>query len=195
MLVGHDRNLRQVGYDNHLMRGGKIGQDTGQRTGGGAADTGIDLVEHKRIHAVRITEDNLTRQHDAAQLAARRNAAQGTRCQAGAAAIQKLIARRTRGCPLSAREIAGLPDQLSAAHLQACHLTTHLVTKTRGCRIARTLERLGGGEQFMLRRAKRFARLLDLFIAIVYQRQQLLRATAHGKHVVHGRTPLPQKSL
>ena len=47
----------------------------------------------------------------------------------------------------------------------------------------------------MLRRAKRFARLLDLLIAIVYQRQQLLRAIAHGKHVVHGRTPLPQKSL
>ena len=25
MLVGHDGDLRQVGYDNHLMRGGKIG--------------------------------------------------------------------------------------------------------------------------------------------------------------------------
>ena len=36
---------------------------------------------------IRIAEDDLARQHNAAELAARRNAAQGTRCQAGAAAI------------------------------------------------------------------------------------------------------------
>gem|GEM_PF-3736770 len=92
MLVGHDGDLRQVRYDNDLMRGGKIGQYTGQRTGGGAADTGIDLVEHQGIHTIRVAKDNLARQHNAAQLAARRNAAQGARRQSGTAAIQKLIA-------------------------------------------------------------------------------------------------------
>ena len=69
------------------------------------------------------------------------------------------------------------------------------MTKTRSRRIACTLKRLGGGKQFMLRCAKRFTRLLDLLITIVYQRQKLLRAIAHGKHVIHGGTPLPQKSL
>ncbi len=69
------------------------------------------------------------------------------------------------------------------------------MTKTRGRRIACTLKRLGGGEQFTLRRAKRFASLLDLLITIVYQRQQLLRAIAHGKYIVHGGTPLTQQTL
>lgn len=77
----------QVGYDDDLMCGGKICQHARECTCRGATDTGIDLVEHQRIHAVRITEDNLTRQHHAAQLAARGDAAQWTRCQAGATAI------------------------------------------------------------------------------------------------------------
>ena len=87
VFVGHDGDLRQVGYNDNLMRGGKIGQHTSKSTSRRAADTGIDLVEHKRIHAVCITEDNLTRQHDAAELAARGDAAQRARCEAGSAAI------------------------------------------------------------------------------------------------------------
>ena len=87
VLIGHYGNLRQVGYDNHLMRSGKICQHAREGTCGRAADTGIDLVEHQRIHAIRVAEDNLARQHDAAQLAARGNAAQGARRQSGSAAI------------------------------------------------------------------------------------------------------------
>ena len=116
MLVGHDGDLRQVGYDNHLMRGGKIGQHTSKSTSRGTTDTGIDLVKYQCVDAVSITQDHLARQHNATELAARGNAAQRARRQSGTAAIQKLVARRARGCPLSAREIAGLPDQLSAAH-------------------------------------------------------------------------------
>lgn len=87
VLVGHNRNLRQVCYDDDLMRGGKIGQHTSKSAGRGAADTSIDLVKHQRIDTVSVTEDNLTCQHDAAELAARRNAAQGTWRQAGTAAV------------------------------------------------------------------------------------------------------------
>ena len=87
MLVGHDRNLRKVRYDDDLMRSGKIGQHTSKSTSRRAADTGIDLVEYQSVDAVRVTEDNLARQHDAAELAARRNAAQGTWRQAGTAAV------------------------------------------------------------------------------------------------------------
>ncbi len=32
MLVGHDGDLRKVGYDDDLMRGGKIGQHTSKGT-------------------------------------------------------------------------------------------------------------------------------------------------------------------
>lgn len=35
----------------------------------------------------------------------------------------------------------------------------------------------------------------DLFIAIIDQGQQLLRAIAHGKNIVHGGTPLTQQAL
>ena len=55
MLVGHDGDLRQVGYDNHLMRSGKIGQHTSKSTSRGAADTGIDLVKIQCVDAVSIT--------------------------------------------------------------------------------------------------------------------------------------------
>ena len=87
MFVGHDRNLRKVRYDDDLMRSGKIGQHTSKSTSRRAADTGIDLVEYQSVDAVRIAEDNLACQHDAAELAARRNAAQGARRQTGTAAV------------------------------------------------------------------------------------------------------------
>ena len=87
MLVGHDGDLRQVGYDNHLMRSGEICQHARECTRRGAADTGIDLVKYQCVDAVSITQDHLARQHNAAELAARRNAAQGSRRQAGTAAV------------------------------------------------------------------------------------------------------------
>ena len=87
MLVGHDGDLRQVGYDNHLMRSGEICQHARKCTRRGATDTSIDLVKHQRINTVSVTEDNLACQHDAAELAARRNAAQGAWRQAGTAAV------------------------------------------------------------------------------------------------------------
>ena len=69
------------------------------------------------------------------------------------------------------------------------------MTEARGRRIASALKRLGGSKQFALRRAKRFTRLFDLFVAIINQGQQLLRAIAHGKNIVHSGTPLTQQTL
>ena len=195
MLVGHDGDLRQVGYDNHLMRSGEICQHARECTRRGAADTGIDLVKHQRIDTVRITQDHLARQHNAAELAARRNAAQGSRRQAGTAAIQKLVARRTRRRPLGARKITRLPNELGGAHLQARHLAADLVAEARGRRIASTLKCLGSSEQLALGAPECLTRLFDLFIAIIDQGQQLLRAIAHGKNIVHGGTPLTQQAL
>ena len=66
MLVGHDGDLCQVGYDNHLMRSGEICQHACKRTRRGATNTSINLVKHQRIDTVCVTEDNLACQHDAA---------------------------------------------------------------------------------------------------------------------------------
>ena len=87
MLVSHDGDLRQMGYDNHLMRSGEICQHARKCTRRGATDTSIDLVKHQCIDTVRVTEDNLARQHDAAELTARRNSTQGARRQTGTAAV------------------------------------------------------------------------------------------------------------
>lgn len=87
MLVGHDGDLRQVGYDNYLMGSGEICQHAREGTCGRAADTGINLIEHERIDTIGVTQNHLTRQHDAAELAARRNAAEGARRQTGTAAV------------------------------------------------------------------------------------------------------------
>ena len=154
MLVGHDGDLRQVGYDNHLIRSGEIGQHTSKSTSRGTTDTGIDLVKYQCVDAVSITQDHLARQHNAAELAARGNAAQRAWRQAGTAPIQKLVARRTRRRPLGARKITRLPNELGAAHLQACHLTTNLVAEARGRRIASALKRLGSGKQLALSSTK-----------------------------------------
>ena len=69
------------------------------------------------------------------------------------------------------------------------------MTKARGSRVARTLERLSGSKKLALSRTKRLARLPDLLVTIVYQRQQLLRTVAHGKDIVHGGAPLAQQAL
>ena len=88
-----------------------------------------------------------------------------------------------------------LPNELGTAHLQACHLTTDLVAEARGRRIASALECLGGSEQLALGAPECLTRLFDLFIAIIDQGQQLLRAIAHGKNIVHRGTPLTQQAL
>ena len=59
VLVGHNRNLRQVCYDDDLMRGGKIGQHTSKSAGRGAADTSIDLVKHQRIDTAALPRTTL----------------------------------------------------------------------------------------------------------------------------------------
>ena len=74
-------------------------------------------------------------------------------------------------------------------------MAANLVTKTRSSGITRTLECLGGSEQLALGAPECLTRLFDLFIAIIDQGQQLLRAIAHGKNIVHGGTPLTQQAL
>ena len=69
------------------------------------------------------------------------------------------------------------------------------MAEARGRHIASALKCLGSGKQLVLGAPECLTRLSDLFIAIIDQGQQLLRAIAHGKNIVHGRTPLTQQAL
>ena len=69
------------------------------------------------------------------------------------------------------------------------------MTEARGRRIAGALKCLGSGKQLALGAPECLTRLFDLFIAIIDQGQQLLRAITHGKNIVHGGTPLTQQAL
>ena len=69
------------------------------------------------------------------------------------------------------------------------------MAEARGRRIASALKCLGSGKQLALGAPECLTRLFDLFIAIIDQGQQLLRAIAHGKNIVHGGAPLTQQAL
>ena len=69
------------------------------------------------------------------------------------------------------------------------------MAEARGRRIACALKCLGSGKQLALGAPECLTRLFDLLIAIIDQGQQLLRAIAHGKNIVHGGTPLTQQAL
>ena len=69
------------------------------------------------------------------------------------------------------------------------------MAEARGRRIASALKCLGSGKQLALSAPECLTRLFDLLIAIIDQGQQLLRAIAHGKNIVHGGTPLTQQAL
>ena len=69
------------------------------------------------------------------------------------------------------------------------------MAEARGRRITGALKCLGSGKQLVLGAPECLTRLSDLFISIIDQGQQLLRAIAHGKNIVHGGTPLTQQAL
>ena len=69
------------------------------------------------------------------------------------------------------------------------------MAEARGRRIASALKCLGSGKQLALSAPECLTRLFDLLIAIIDQGQQLLRAIAHSKNIVHGGTPLTQQAL
>ena len=77
-VVGGERgDLGEVGDHDHLRRLGQPCQPPADLDGGGAADSGIDLVEHEGGHRVAGGDDDLDGEHDPGQLAAGGAAASG----------------------------------------------------------------------------------------------------------------------
>ena len=70
VALRHDGKLGQVRDDDDLARLRELGDDLGDRAGGGAAHTGVDLVEDEGLDIVSSAEDHLDGQHDAAELTA-----------------------------------------------------------------------------------------------------------------------------
>ncbi len=157
-LHGH---LGQMRDHDHLMGARQVCEHLREGTGRGAADAGVDLVEHERINGVRLTEDHLGSEHDARELAAagdaaqrtRRHAGTGTRRHAGTAAVEQLTSGWTLGSPALARERLAVPHELGAAQLATRPLLAHLAAHTRRRGGATRGPRPGGRGQ--LRRGSR----------------------------------------
>ena len=70
-MRGAERSdLRGVGDDEHLKPLSQSAQPLADRRRGGAADTGIDLIEYQRRHRAGAGEHHLEGQHEAGELAA-----------------------------------------------------------------------------------------------------------------------------
>ena len=75
MLVGHRRDLGQVGHTHDLLAEGHAVQLLPYPLGGDAGDAGIDLVKDHGGDRVLLGKDVLHCQHDTAQLTAGGDAA------------------------------------------------------------------------------------------------------------------------
>ena len=82
VVVRECRDLREMGDRDDLRRAGQARQAPADLDRGGAADAGIHLVEHERRNRIDRGDHDLDREHDAAELAARR--ALGDRARFGA---------------------------------------------------------------------------------------------------------------
>ncbi len=74
----------------------ELAKPPADRVRGGAADTGVDLVEHERPNRVRLAENALEREHHARELAAGRDARERACRLPGRGRVQELDALRTR---------------------------------------------------------------------------------------------------
>ena len=193
-LAAHG-HLREVRHDDHLVRAREVGQHVGQGDGGRAAHAGVHLVEHERVHLVNLAEHHLHRQHDAADLAARRDARKRARPHPGSGAKQELHRLRPRLRPLAALERRKVAHELRAAHFQAAHLRAHGFGEARrglGARFSqhgrRLRKRLLGLIELLPRRALALG-------GVVHERHELGRLRTAFEHVGHARAVRAHKPL
>ncbi len=110
-LLGHRRDLGQVGDAQHLARVAERAQALTDRAGGLAADAGVDLVEHQRPRRAD-PRDGHQREHHARQLAARRALAdRGGRAPPGSGASRN----STRSAPVATISSRGSSTTSKAA--------------------------------------------------------------------------------
>ena len=88
---------------NHLMRLCQIGENGGKRHRRRTTDACIDLIEKKRIDAVRLAERHFDGEHHAADLATRSDARKRASLHAASGAKHEFNLMRTLFRPLIAR--------------------------------------------------------------------------------------------
>ena len=103
MNIGSNGHLSQMRDHNHLMCLCQIGENGGERHRRRAADACIDLIEKKRIDAVRLTERHLDGEHHTADLATRSDARKRASLHATSGAKHEFNLMRTLFRPLIAR--------------------------------------------------------------------------------------------
>ena len=131
MNIGSNGHLSQMRDHNHLMRLCQIGENGGERHRRRAADACIDLIEKKRIDAVRLTERHLDGEHHTADLATRSDARKRAGLHAASRAKHEFNLMRTLFRPPLTRQLAHFAFQGRAAHFKACHHLRNSLGKAR----------------------------------------------------------------
>ena len=167
--LGEHGHLGQVRDDDDLVRARQIREHGGERARHGTAHTSIHLVEDERVHGIRLTEHDLAREHDARELAARRDLPERARREAGAAPVEELRALGSLLGPLGARERTALPHELGARHLEPGHLLTDFAAEPGRHGGTDLLELAGGGGERLLGGISGSAGAAHPLLAVIYE--------------------------
>ena len=100
MRIGERSNLRQMCHDEDLMCGGKLGESAPYSHCSTPPYPGIDLVEDKDRHLVRLPEHSFQGKHHTRQLTSRSDLRQRPGRLIGCRGKEELRALRPIGRPL-----------------------------------------------------------------------------------------------
>ena len=117
VTVCHDGDLSQVRDNNDLVRAAKVAQHLRECHGRGPAHTGIHLVKDERVTTVCISQRHLAGKHHAAYLAARCDAPERSRGEAGSRPVEELHAAWPHAPPLVAWQSRLRDGKRRRAHL------------------------------------------------------------------------------
>ena len=179
-LHGH---LGQMRDHDHLMSARQVCEHLREGVGRGAANAGVDLVEHECVDGVRLAEDHLGSEHDArARHRWRCGAADEASCRhrCGRAAHKRLdpgAVQRSRGSGLLSHTSSRDPsrDAPSLAHLAA---------KTRRRSVPALGQRPSGFGKLGLGGIAGIAGSPHAGLGVIDERKQLSRLIAAGKDVL-----------
>ena len=195
MDIGGNSNLRQMRDHDHLVSLCQIGENGGKRHRRRTANAGIDLVEEKRVDAVRLAERHLDGEHHAADLAARCDARKraGLHAASGTKHEFNLMGAFLR--PLLTRKLAHFAFQGRAAHFKARHHLRNSLGEARRHLATGHIEHRRRFGEFPFCRLERLNRRPLPLFRIVDEGDQLRRLLARSDNVREPRAKCAKKPL
>ena len=200
-LVRPRGDLRRVGDGEHLRARGEPRQALADRVGDGAADAGVDLVEHQGRRGAALGERDFDRQQEARQFAAGGDFHQRARPRAGIGAARRIPRGRSPSGDTRPRRCASSTMNARALELQRRQLRRRPPLELARARPARRWKRAGGRARSRRASATRLARAGDLAPASVeaarssayfcgQRRQAIDRRAVFARHAAQREQPL-----